>query len=336
MIIDLPRFITAERPTWTELEQLLDRLEANPDRVMSLEEAQRFHLLYQKVSADLGRVATFASEPELKRYLETLTARAYGEIHETRDHGSKFRPLYWFLNEFPRAFRKRAGAFYLSLIITLVGMAFGGIATAFDQDAKDAILPQQFSHLSGDPSKRVAEEEKAKEDRLGGFHSSFASQLMSNNIRVSIFTLGLGITFGIGTILELFYNAVLLGMVLIDYILAGQTMFVLGWLMPHGVIEIPAILIAGQGGLVLGNALIGRGDRASLNERLRSVGPDLMAIVCGFSGMLIWAGIIESFLSQYHEPVIHYWQKIAFGTVELAVLVWFLWFRKIADPEEAP
>jgi len=182
MIIDLPRFITAERPTWTELEKLLDRLEADPDRVMSLEEAQRFHLLYQKVSADLGRVATFASEPELKRYLETLTARAYGEIHETRHHGSKFRPLHWFLNEFPRAFRRRAGAFYLSLIITLVGIAFGGIATAFDQDAKDSILPQQFSHLSGDPSKRVAEEEKAKEDRLGGFHSSFASQLMSRLI----------------------------------------------------------------------------------------------------------------------------------------------------------
>ena len=64
---------------------MLDRLEADPDRPMSLEEAQRFHLLYQKVSADLGRVATFASEPELRRYLESLTARAYGEIHETRD-----------------------------------------------------------------------------------------------------------------------------------------------------------------------------------------------------------------------------------------------------------
>jgi uncharacterized membrane protein SpoIIM required for sporulation len=335
MIIDLPRFITAQRPTWTELEELLDRLEADPARVLTLEEVQHFHLLYQKVSADLGRVVTFASEPELKRYLESLTARAYGEIHETRQRDRKFRPVFWFLNEFPRAFRRRAGAFYLSVIITLVGMAFGGIATAFDQDAKDAILPQQFSHLSQDPSKRVSEEEKGREDRLGGAHASFASELMANNIRVSMFTLGLGITFGIGTVLELFYNAVLLGMVLVDYILAGQTLFVLGWLMPHGVIEIPAILIAGQGGLVLGNALIGRGDRASLNERLRSVGPDLMALVCGFSGMLIWAGIIESFLSQYHEPVIHYWQKIAFGTVELAVLAWFLWFRKIADPEEA-
>ena len=40
--------------------------------------------------------------------------------------------------------------------------------------------------------------------------------------------------------------------------------------------------------------------------------------------MLVWAGFVEAFLSQYHEPVIPYSVKIAFGCVELAVLVWFL------------
>jgi uncharacterized membrane protein SpoIIM required for sporulation len=335
MIIDLPRFIATERPAWTELERVLDRLEADPHRVLPLEEAQRFHFLYQKVSADLGRVATFAAEPELKRYLESLTARAYGEIHETRTRGTKFRPGHWFVNEFPRVFRKQSGAFVISCLITLVGMIFGGFATAFDDDAKEAILPQQFSHLTGDPAKRVAEEEGSKKDHMGGHKSYFASALMANNIRVSIFTLGLGITFGLGTIIELFYNAVLLGMIAVDYMLAGQTVFLLGWLMPHGVIEIPAILIAGQGGLVLGRALIGHGDRSPLGVRLRAIGPDLMFIIFGFAVMLIWAGVVESFLSQYHEPVIKYWQKIAFGTAELAALIWFLWFKRIApDPAE--
>ena len=338
MIIDLPRFIAAERPTWTELERLLDRLEADPHRQMPLDDVQRFHFLYQKVSADLGRVATFASEPELKRYLETLTARAYGEIHETRERGSRFLPVHWFAVEFPRAFRKQFGAFLVSVIITIAGMLFGGFAVALDEDAKDAILPGQFSHLMNDPAKRVAEEEKGTHDRMEGKRSYFASALMANNIRVSIFTLGLGVTFGIGTIIELFYNAVLLGMVIVDYVLAGQMMFVLGWLMPHGVIEIPAILIAGQGGLVLGKALIGRGDRAPLAARLRAIGGDLMALIFGVAVMLIWAGVIESFLSQYHEPVIRYWQKIAFGAVELAALIWFLGFKRSAADigEEKP
>jgi hypothetical protein len=40
--------------------------------------------------------------------------------------------------------------------------------------------------------------------------------------------------------------------------------------------------------------------------------------------MLVWAGIIESFFSQYHEPVVPYEVKIAFGLVELVLLGFFL------------
>jgi hypothetical protein len=40
--------------------------------------------------------------------------------------------------------------------------------------------------------------------------------------------------------------------------------------------------------------------------------------------MLIWAGIVEAFFSQYHEPVLPYEVKIGFGIVELALLVLFL------------
>jgi uncharacterized membrane protein SpoIIM required for sporulation len=334
MIIDLTRFIASERPAWTELERVLDRIEADPYREMPLEEVKRFHFLYQKVSADLGRVSTFASEPELRGYLESLTARAYAEIHESRERGSRFRPVRWFANEFPRVFRKHLGAFSVSVAITIVGMIFGAFATALDEDAKEAIVPGQFGHLMSDPAKRVAEEEKAKHDRLSGHKATFASALMANNISVSIRALAFGMTWALGTIVLLFYNGVILGLVVIDYILAGQTIFLLGWLMPHGVIEIPAILIAGQGGLVLGQAIIGWGDRTPFAGRMRAIGGDLMTLIGGVAVMLVWAGIIESFLSQYHEPAIRYWQKILFGSVELAALVWFLGFKRAAASEE--
>ena len=336
MIIDLPRFIAAQRPTWAELEKMLERVERETGRALSIEEAKRFHLLYEKVSADLGRIATFAAEPELRRYLESLTARAYAEIHETRASQRRFRPWRWFTVEFPRVFRRQFGAFVVSMVITLVGMIFGGFAVALDEEAKDAVLPQQFANHLGDPAKRVAEEEKAdKDSRRGAMHSTFASMLMANNISVSIRAVAFGMTWGVGTILLLFYNGVILGLVAIDYILAGQLVFLLGWLLPHGVIEIPAILIAGQCGLVLGKALIGRGDRAPLRARLRGVGGDAMTLIGGVAVMLVWAGIVESFLSQHHEPVIPYWLKITFGVGELAVLIWFL-RRRSADEEVAP
>jgi hypothetical protein len=40
--------------------------------------------------------------------------------------------------------------------------------------------------------------------------------------------------------------------------------------------------------------------------------------------MLVWAGIIEAFFSQYHEPVMPYQIKIAFGFFELTILTLFL------------
>lgn len=303
---------------------MLDRLQAEPGRELTLDEAKRFHFLYQKVSADLGRIATFASEPELRRYLEALTARAYAEIHETRERGRRFRPWHWFFTEFPRAFRRHIGAFYISCIITAVGVLFGALAVTLDEEAKEAVLPPMFANHLGDPAKRVAEEERATTDRGAGQQSTFAGQLMVNNIGVSIKAVALGMTFGLGTIVLLFYNGVILGLVGIDYILAGQSVFLAGWLLPHGVIEIPAILIAGQGGLMIGQTLIGRGDRAPLSARLRTLGPDLATLIGGIAVMLVWAGFVESFLSQYHQPVIPYAVKIAFGLVELAVLVWFL------------
>lgn len=322
MIIDLQKFIATGRPFWTELEAMLSRLEAEPDLRMPLGQLQLFHQLYERTAADLAKITTFSSEPETRRYLENLVARAYGEIHETRDRQRRIFPLKWFFQTLPQTFRRHVRAFYLSVAITLAGCAFGGLAIAFDPDAKPVLMP--FSHLLQDPAKRVAEEEKATMDRLAGHKTEFSAELMTHNTKVSIFTLALGMTWGVGTIIMLFYNGVILGAVSVDYIHAGQTKFLMGWLMPHGVIEIPAILIAGQAGLLLALALIGRGTRAPLNARLREISGDLATLIGGVGVMLVWAGFIEAFLSQYHEPVIPYEVKIVFGFVELILLFLFL------------
>ena len=332
MIIDLQRFMTQERPHWTVLEKMLGRVETEVNTRLTLDELQQFHFLYERAAADLAKITTFSAEPETRRYLENLVARAYGEIHETREKQARLSPLKWFFQTLPQTFRRHVRAFWLSLAITVAGCAFGGLAIAFDPGSKHVLMP--FSHLQGDPTERVAREESAKGDRLEGVKDSFSAQLMTHNTRISIFTLALGMTWGIGTIIELFYNGVILGAVAVDYIRAGQTKFLLGWLLPHGVIEIPAILIAGQAGLLLAGALIGRGTRDPLRKRLRNISADLVTLIFGVGLMLIWAGFIESFLSQYHEPVIPYSAKITFGLVELGLLCLFLsrsGRKKLAD-----
>ena len=126
MIIDLPRFIEAERPVWTELETILNRLEDDGALKLDLAQTQRFHYLYQRVLSDLARIVTFSSEPQIRRYLESLTARAYGEMNETRDKSHRFKPLKWFAVDFPRAFRRQIAFFWLALaaVFLAVGSAF--------------------------------------------------------------------------------------------------------------------------------------------------------------------------------------------------------------------
>jgi hypothetical protein len=57
---------------------------------------------------------------------------------------------------------------------------------------------------------------------------------------------------------------------------------------------------------------------------LRNIAPDLVALLFGLAVLLVWAGLIEAFFSQWHEPVIPYALKIGFGLAELTLLGLFL------------
>ncbi len=332
MIMDLQKFVERERPYWNELEAIVARTSGGA--WMELPEAMRLHYLYERASAALLQVQTFSGETELAHYVESLVASAYAIIHAAGRPRRRVRPLRWFFVTFPTVFRQHFAAFVLSLAITLAGGGFGAAAVLIDPDAKAVILP--FPHLLGDPSDRVKKEEQASDDARHGDHATFASMLMTNNIRVSILALALGFTFGVGTISLLFYNGVILGAVCADYIRAGESVFLAGWLLPHGSVEIPSILFAGQAGLVLASALLGRGQSLPLKARLRAQAPALVTLIFGVAVLLVWAGLVEAFLSQYHYPVLPYSIKIALGCVELVLLAAFLGFsgRWAKEPAE--
>jgi uncharacterized membrane protein SpoIIM required for sporulation len=324
MILNLEHFIRAERSHWDELEAILDRLEEDPGHRLTLDQARRFHYLYDRTASDLLRISTFASSPEILHHLEALVARAYGEIHETREPHHRFPFWHWLTRGFPRTFRRHIRAFWASVALTILGAAFGAGALYVSPDSKQTLLP--FSHLQGKPSERVAEDEESHGEYLNGKKAGFAGSLMTHNIQVSLFTLALGMTYGVGTTILLFYNGVILGAVSFDYIQDGQSAFLVGWLLPHGSIEIPSIIIAGQAGFVLAGALIGWKKRMSLLERLAAIRNDLVTLIGGFSLLLVWAGIVEAFFSQYHEPVLPYGVKIGFGLLELTLLSAYLSF----------
>lgn len=324
MILDLDKFIAKERPFWDELSELLRVRSEDPDRRPPLEEAQRFYYLYQRTSADLVKLHTFAGEVETTRFLERIVARAYSHLHESGGEAVPFRPLEWVTKTFPCTFRRHWLAFTLSCFAFWVGAGFGAAALALNYDLKADFIPPQFSHLNERPSKRVEREEKQDFDAFQGRHT-FSSQLMVNNTKVTILAMVLGFLWGIFTFVMLFYNGTLIGVVMFDYIADGQGTFLTAWLLPHGSFELPAIFIGGQAGLVIARTMFGWGTNLKLRQRFSRIRGDLLTLIGGAALLLVWAGIVESFLSQYHAPQFYPW-KIAFGVIQLIALILYLSF----------
>ena len=323
MILDLEKFVARERPFWDELARILERLERSPRR-LSLPEAERLHYLFQRASAGLGKLSTYSTDMQLRSYLDALVARAYAEVHNHREAAVRLRPFHWFFVRVPQVVRQHARALAVSIGITLLGAFFAVAVLNQSPEAKKFFIPPMFSHLLEDPSERVAQEESVTEDRMEGRRSQFAAQLMTHNIRVCCLTLAFGVTLGLISGVLLFYNGALLGMVIFDYVRAGETVFLTGWLLPHGSVEIPAILLGGQAAFVLAGAMAGRRLARPLRDRMRQALPSLVTLTGAIMVLLIWAGIVEAFFSQYHAPVLPYWIKISFGAVQLTLLIAWL------------
>ncbi|HKH79557.1 MAG TPA: stage II sporulation protein M [Opitutaceae bacterium] len=324
MIVNLERFIALERPRWERLEAMLSRIAEDPWRRLTFGEARELEELYQRASADLARLATFAAEPEARRYLENIVARGYTEIHGAPEETGRFRVGSWLARTLPSTWRRRAGAFWFATALMAAGAVFGGVAVALDPEAKPALI--RLPNLQGDPAARVAHDEMARGRDLADKKARFSGMLITHNTQVALVAMALGMTWGIGTVILMLQNGVMLGAVAVDYVMAGQTRFLLGWLLPHGVVELPAMLIGGQAGFVLAGALLGRGQRMGIAARLGAAKDDVVTLCFGATLMLVWAGVVEAFLSQYHEPVVPYGAKMAFGAVEFAALVLYLAF----------
>ena len=320
MIVDFQRFLKRNEPQWDALDALLKHIEQSPDTPLGIADITRLQSLYEHASNNLAELNSAVSNPELRQFLEALVMRAYSEIYSQRTRGTPFSFRTWLLRTFPQAFRRHVRFFALACAITFGGILLGTGAMIAEPQAREVLLP--FGHDANDPAKRVAHEEEHSLSRTSG-RKAFSARLLNNNARVSVLTFAFGITYGIISGILLFFNGAILGAICTDYLMAGQGLFLAAWLLPHGVVEIPCILFAGQAALLLGAVMFGRRSHLRLGLRIRAVLPDLVTLIGGAVLLLAWAALVESFLSQYHSPRI-YALKIAFGLVELVLLTLFL------------
>jgi uncharacterized membrane protein SpoIIM required for sporulation len=123
-----------------------------------------------------------------------------------------------------------------------------------------------------------------------------SSAIMTNNMSVAFTTFALGITGGLGTIYMMVLNGVMIGVIGMACWLAGMSVALWSFVAPHGVLELPAIFIAGGAGLRVGLGLLFPGTLPR-RDSLASAGTEAVRLLVGVVPILILAGIIEAFIS---------------------------------------
>src|SRR5690606_13668071 len=111
-----------------------------------------------------------------------------------------------------------------------------------------------------------------------------------------------GVLAGVGTLAILVFNGVFIGGVFGLFAAHGLSPYLLAFVLPHGVVELSAIAIAGGAGLWMGSALLVPG-RATRKDALVSRGREAVGLLAGTGVLLIVAGLIEGFISPAPWPM---------------------------------
>ena len=309
-------WLAKRRPYWNRLESLLNS--ATKDGIGSLTRAeiQELALLYRQTAADLSALREDKSSQNFARYVNQLLGRAHNIIYSGRK-SSASDVWNFYRYAYPAIFRKLSPYTVAAFAIFLVGALVGLVLTM--------VRPEFMHQILGPYMVSTIEKREMWTHSIVGIKPVASSSIMTNNIGVSFATFASGISGGVLTLYLLAFNGLMLGVIGAACWTAGMSLKLWSFVAPHGVLELPAIFIAGGAGLRLAEGLLFP-KNLSRRDSLRTAGGEAVRLVLGTIPMLIVAGILEGFLSPSATPV-----PIKFG---VAALMFALLLVYLSLPEK--
>lgn len=284
--MDVDRFIATHQPTWERLDELSHRASK---RISGLTPAELDELvaLYQQVSTHLSITRTTYREPALIASLTGLTARAGAVIYGTRPRTLRALANF-FTQTFPAALWHARAVIVISAAMFLVPATVMAIWLANSPAALEASAPEALreAYINEDFETYYSAAPSAQ----------FATEVTTNNIQVGILAFAAGIAFCVLTLYILIVNGANLGFAAGLFGAAEELPRFFGLILPHGLLELTAVFIAGGAGLKLGWTLIDPGDRPR-GEALTEEGRRSVVIVLGLVAVFVVAGLIEGFVT---------------------------------------
>jgi uncharacterized membrane protein SpoIIM required for sporulation len=311
--MDVDTFLATNQRSWDRLASLVQRAGRSVQR-LSPDELEEMVTLYQRTATHLSYARTTYRDPALTATLSSLVARAGAVVYGSRPR--TLRALgQFFAVTFPAAVWYSRRFILISAALLLVPAFAVGVWVGTSPRAVEATGP------------KAVREAYINQDFEQYYRSApaseFASQVFTNNVQVSIYAFAAGIAFCVPTALILLFNGANIGVAGGLFASVGQTAKFFGLILPHGLLELTAVIIAGAAGLRLGWTLIDPGDRTR-RAALADEGRRALAIVAGLIVVFLAAGTIEGFVTGSSLPT---WARVGIGVLGEAVLLTWLIVR---------
>ena len=288
------RFAVRKRDRWDEFQRLADRASRQGLDSFASAELPDFAARYREVAADLARARTYRADDATVARLERLVAAGHNALY--RDERSTWRSLATtVLLEFPAAIVRARGYVLVACLAFLVPAA-AGFAVIRDRPALAAdLLPDVILRRAEAGAERQAAGRRyvdvAVEDR-----PLMASGIITNNVRIAISCFAGGIFLGVGSLVLLGFNGLMIGATAGHFTNAGLLAYLLEFILGHGLLELFAIWTAGAAGFLVGRSVIVPG-ALRRSDALVLSGRTAIRMVGGAAVMLLVAGLIEGFVS---------------------------------------
>lgn len=316
----LERFVAERSPDWEELDGLLSRAGSRGDK-LDPQDISRLAALYRSAAADLALARRLFPTAAGTARLQNLVSRAYVVVY-----GKALRSdsAWQFLGRTMwRQIRANMRCVVLAAAILATAVLLGAIWALLEPSVAVGLLPGSF-HASAHGNR-------------GGFYGisiaargGLAVAIFVNNIEVAILALAGGFSFGLMTAFSLTYNGALLGVLgALEWRAGGFDQFV-RLVVPHGLLELSCIILAGSAGLAIARALVDPG-RSTRAAALGQLVPLLGACLLGAMLFLVVAGLTEGIITPFDLPTA---AAIGIGAT-LAATFWILVFvrgRAAAPP----
>lgn len=346
-------FIQQNKAKWNKFENAYKSGNQNPDELSNL---------FIEITEDLSYARTHYPKRTVRVYLNNLAQDVFTSLYRVKN-----RPFARFVNFWVKslpleAYRMRKDML-LALVIFLISATIGVVSTANDIDYAKVILGSGYVTMTDQhiddwlaEQKRISVEnndpEMLKEERYVGSPLKVYDDMKAwpmftmiffNNIKVAFLMFVLGIFFGLGTLIFLTFNGIMVGTFQSYFYYKGLILkksilwstFLTIWI--HGAFEITGIVLAAACGFSIGRSLMFPKTMTRLQSLQIGTKKGLKVFI-GLSVFILFAAILESWVTRmYNMPE---WGKLLIicGSFLIMFLVFvfipFVVARKYPDEVE--